>query len=151
MKTIPLHPDGVAFVDDEDYEELSKHYWERHRQGYARQYQQPIGTPRLLMHRMIMKPGPGEFIDHINGLKWDNRRSNLRLATAAQNAANRPLKPNKSGYKGVYWIGYSYQAATMRKGKRIALGRFKDPKDAARAYNAAALEAFGEFAVLNKL
>lgn len=143
-------------MDDADYEMVSRYKWQRHRQGYAirRDYlgggrEAPRYRP-MLMHRFILNAPPSLTVDHINQVKWDNRRSNLRLATASQNRGN--IKGwSKSGYKGVTWSQYTWQAAIHIGGKRIALGRFRDPKDAARAYNEAAIKHFGEFAYLNEL
>lgn len=148
MKKIPLSPDGFALVDDADFELVKKYAWEKHRQGYARMnsYQKP----RLLMHRLIMGNPPGVQIDHVNQLKWDNRRSNLRRATHGQNQANKKME-NKTGYRGVSFSGYSYCAGLKYNGKTVYLGRFKNPKDAALAYNGAAFELWGEFALLNDL
>lgn len=92
-------------------------------------------------------------VDHINGDGLDNRRSNLREANAAQNAANAGLRSDSvSGFKGVYPNtagGLPWKAEIRANGKRRYLGIFGDPATAARAYDAAAREAFGEFARLN--
>lgn len=90
--------------------------------------------------------------DHINRNGLDNRRINLRAATAFQNLGNQALRStNKSGYKGVNWnrLRRKWQGSIKIHGRSRHLGMFTDPVDAARAYNAAALEAWGEFAWLN--
>ena len=47
---------------------------------------------------------PRDQIDHINGVRDDNRISNLREATSAQNCSNKGMsKNNTSGFKGVSW------------------------------------------------
>lgn len=91
---------------------------------------------------------PSQTIDHRNRSKGDNRIDNLRLATGTENQGNcGPQERNASGFKGV-----SFEA---RRGKWVAyigkkgLGRFNTPAEAARAYDAAALQHFGEFAWLN--
>jgi hypothetical protein len=58
---------------------------------------------RLLMHRQLLTPPPGQCIDHINGDGLDNRRANLRFATVAQNAWNSKKRNPNSGYKGVWF------------------------------------------------
>ena len=59
-----------------------------------------------LAHRIAWvlktKKNPELDIDHINGDKWDNRWSNLRVATTSQNCQNKPIHTkSKSGVKGV--------------------------------------------------
>ncbi|MFA6118161.1 MAG: HNH endonuclease [Sphingomonas sp.] len=92
-------------------------------------------------------------IDHINGNGLDNRRSNLRGATQRQNLQNAGRRvDNTSGFKGVYYSQASKKwAAQIRyEGKQKYLGLFHDARDAAKAYNAAALKYFGAFARLNE-
>ncbi len=103
------------------------------------------------LHRLIMAPIPnGLHIDHINGNKLDNRRSNLRLATRSQNAANQPLTSrNRSGYKGVSASRTRWKARIQHQGTIYHLGVFKAREEAAWAYNVAAELLFGKFAYLN--
>jgi hypothetical protein len=92
---------------------------------------------------------PTHLLDHINGSKSDNRLSNLREATKAQNGANTRLSVNNSsGYKGVRWhtAAKKWVAKIKINYKSIHLGLFTDIEDAAAAYQAAALKYFGEFA-----
>jgi hypothetical protein len=91
--------------------------------------------------------------DHINGDGLDNRRTNLRQATPTQNNANCGIRGhNTSGYKGVSLRpdrGNRWRATIRIHGLQYFLGLFDDVEDAARAYDAAALELFGDFARLN--
>lgn len=93
-------------------------------------------------------------IDHINGVKTDNRIENLRACTSQQNKGNVGLlSSNRTGYKGVSLnkrTGF-YHAQIKINGKQTYLGRFSTPKAAARVYNIAAKEQFGDFAYLNKV
>jgi hypothetical protein len=92
------------------------------------------------------------FVDHIDHNGLNNRRSNLRLCTAQQNARNhRPQLRGSSKYKGVSWRqdGKVFRALIWHNGKSINLGRFKNEIDAAKAYDKAAKKYFGEFAYLN--
>lgn len=100
-----------------------------------------------------MNASANEKIDHINHNTLDNRRENLRACTNAQNAANQKLsRSNRSGFKGVCWCNRAKKwIAYLSKDKKfINLGLFTDPVLAAKAYDAAAIEKFGEFACTNK-
>lgn len=94
------------------------------------------------------------LVDHINGDGMDNRRANMRPATLAQNAQNAiGQRGSTSPYKGVSLIARRRSrpwAAQIKKDKRVHyLGYFEAEEDAARAYDAAARELFGEYAYLN--
>lgn len=92
---------------------------------------------------------PSEHVDHINRVRDDDRWSNLRLATNAQNCANAARsKNNKSGFKGVYWgrREQKWIAKITPNRKQKQLGCFDRVEDAAEAYKRAAIEYYGEFA-----
>jgi hypothetical protein len=110
------------------------------------------GGPTILMHRVIVGAAKGQQVDHVNGDTLDNRRSNLRLATSAENGRNRARhRNNLSGYKGVSppARGKQWTAEIRGEGRRIHLGSFATAEEAARAYDAAARHYFGAFARLN--
>ena len=157
MKTIPLSKGKYAIVDDEDYEELTKHKWCTRKQGrtfYAvRNIPTGSGKWRVIkMHSTILGTLPGQEVDHVNGEGLDNRKSNLRFCTHAQNCMNqRPPQGCSSVYKGVHWhkSGGKWRAQIRLAGRRYHLGYFTDEIAAARAYDSAAMKYFGEFARLN--
>ena len=156
---IPLsNSTEVALVDHDDLALLSQWSWYRNepKQGYvyaARSKRIASNNWRpMYMHREILKPPDGIMVDHINHDGLDNRRANLRLATPSQNRANvRRLTVSSSGFRGVsFHINRGDYIAQIRKdGKGIFLGYFDSPLEAARAYDQAAQELHGEFAVLN--
>lgn len=163
MKEIPLTRGKVAIVDDADYEELAKHRWyavpksKRGHLWYACRGKGPQGAQKkIYMHRTIMG-FPDSFIDHINRDGLDNRRENLRTTDQTLNMANQAKFPGTSSkYKGVYyranrdaWIAHIKHKE--KTGKQIRIGYFKSEDEAALAYNAAALELFGEHARLNEV
>jgi hypothetical protein len=111
-----------------------------------------VGNKSFKAHRLAWVYMTGEFpkdqIDHVNGIKDDNRWCNLREATSRQNLANtKRYKNNSSGRKGVYRDKHGkYIASIVVNYKRIYLGYFQDLEDAHEAYKDAAIKYFGEFA-----
>ncbi len=111
---------------------------------------------RVVMERVLQRTLASaryEEVDHINGNKLDNRRSNLRLANRSTNQANRGASyHNKSGLKGVCHAPHTkdrWRAQITVRGHKMYLGTFTTPEEAARAYDQAAIQHFGEFARLN--
>ena len=105
-----------------------------------------------LAHRLAWLYVHGEFppdqIDHINGIKHDNRLSNLRPATHSENMRNQRIPSNNtSGYKGVRWHKPTgkWQAYIKVDGIQKHLGLFTDIADAVAAYAAASKKYHGEF------
>jgi hypothetical protein len=104
-----------------------------------------------LAHRLAWALHHGELatdvqVDHINGNRADNRLSNLRIATHAENCRNsKPRKHNKSGIKGVRRMGSKWAARIRVNSKEIWLGSHKTPEEAKAAYDEAASRYHGEF------
>ena len=104
------------------------------------------------MHRLLFGeeniPAKME-IDHINGKPYDNRRSNLRLVTHADNMKNQAMRAdNKSGYADVWenkgW-GKPWTAQITFNGIRHYLGHFDTPEEAAKAVATEREQSFAEF------
>lgn len=74
-----------AIVDQEDYNELSQFKWYLHNMGYA---VTSIDKTMVYMHRLVMKTPKDMHTDHINHVKLDNRKSNLRIVTREENMQN---------------------------------------------------------------
>jgi len=90
----------------------------------------------------------GMQVDHINGIKHDNRRENIRVATPSQNQQNRRRnKNNKSGHRGVSWSKAKgkWHVRTMLEGKQHHLGYFDDIKDAVDARQAFVEEHYSHY------
>jgi hypothetical protein len=101
---------------------------------------------------MILGDLAGVEVDHRNGDGLDNRRCNLRLCTRAQNCQSMKIAPGKASlFRGVTWhaASNSWRARISLVGKRLHLGLFSEERAAAKAYDDAAKELHGEFAILN--
>jgi hypothetical protein len=155
---IPLTRGYVALVDEEDYERLFTCSWFAHvthggLKVYASGRPPARGVRRqVLMHRFIvgLDTCEGHEVDHINGDTLDNRRGNLRLCSRRQNGANMQPRAGKR-FKGAWYLARTDRWGSQIKVnyKRLHLGYFATEEEAARAYDQAALEHFGEFARLN--
>lgn len=161
-KLIRLTQGKVTLVDDCDYEFLSQWKWQVRRARNGKLYAQrgrtkaemeAEGMPHTVeMHRVIMNTPDGMLTDHINGDGLDNRRSNLRLCTTSENTCNSGRRfDNKSGFKGVFWHKRlrKWAVVVTAHGKSIWVGSYKNPEEAAHAYDRAALENQGRFARTN--
>ena len=152
-KTIPLTKGFVTIVDEGDYDWLMQWKW-CFCNGYAiRGHGGRKNRDYIYMHRLIMNFPNSKEIDHINGNKLDNRRSNLRISTRLQNGSNIGKRNGVSKYKGVSWHkGDGKWVAQIHPNRiHIHLGCFDNEEDAAFAYNKAAKKHFGEFARLNEI
>lgn len=150
MKKILLTQGKYAIVDDEDFDELNQQKWFFHSNGYA---VGKVDGKAVYMHRVIAGTPSYMLTDHANGDKLDNQRTNLRICTYAQNGYNQRTNSGSSIYKGVCWItrDKKWRAQITLNKKRKFLGYFNNEIDAAKAYNEAATEHYGEFACLNEI
>lgn len=158
MREILITQEKSVLVSDEDFDRVAQFKWcYSASTGYAvRKGRKNLNEPRTVhMHRFIMQGEKGVQIDHINGDKLDNKRSNLRVASIQKNSFNRK-KPNvrsTSRYKGVLKRknSNSWEARIKYNSKSIYLGSFITEVDAAIAYNIAAHHYFGEYAKPNEI
>jgi hypothetical protein len=144
-------------MDLEDYHSLVLKKWKLDSGGYAVRLETVSFKKRikLSMHRVVMGEIPlGYEVDHINGNKVDNRKSNLRICTKMQNYRNRgKTKANTSGFKGVSWHKRikKWVVQIHIDGKNKSLGYFIDPYEGYLAYCEAAIKHHGEFANLGEI
>lgn len=175
MKLIKLTQGKFAQVDDEDYDYLmqwkwyawsdkSKTIWYAQRTEWTNKK-----FVRFKMHRVVLKLIDPKIIgDHIDNNGLNNQRNNLRIANHTENMRNRRKKnivsskyhgvcyytqiihkTLKNGTNVIYTCKPKWYSQIQSNGKTISLGRYTNEIEAAKAYDAKALELFGEFANLN--
>jgi hypothetical protein len=143
---------SFAIVDDEDIELVSAFKWNALKGGQRKRNwfyatTRVDGRKLLAMHRLVMGAKKGQFIDHINGDTLDNRKSNLRFCTKAENTRNRAKSSTSTNkYKGVCRSGKKFKAVIRVNGAQKTLGCFHKEEYAALVYDMAAIEYYGDFA-----
>jgi len=142
---------GKEFIcqyDRADKKLINQFRWSVDRHGYAVAV---LNGKRILMHRLILGilDNPDVETDHKFHDKLDNRRSNIRVCTHAENKRNSRKFSGSSKFKGVYKDGKYYHSQIFQ-GKHVKnLGRFRSEITAGRVYDQAAKETFKDFAYLN--
>lgn len=151
----------TTLVDDEDYPLLSRYRWEMIFPNglpyvMTKIHSKGIRAARLInMQNFIL----GEFrmVDHADRDTLNNQKSNLRVATRNESEWNKGKnrtargKPCSSRFKGVSLNGSRWLSQIKRNGILYKLGYFTCEIEAAKAYNAKAIELSGKFAWVNPL
>lgn len=151
MMLVPLTQGRFASVDAADWAAVMQFKWSfqvRDRRCYAAR---KVGRKNQYLHKFLM-PGRG-MIDHRDGDGLNNQRNNLRPANDSTNQQGfqRKRAGSSSKFRGVRWHsqGKKWQARLTLNKKEIYIGLFSSEEAAARAYDKAAREHFGEFATPN--
>lgn len=158
FSSVKRNKDGIAFipykdneilVSDEDWHTLNQDRWYIDKNtGYV------LNNDLKTMHRIVMPcDDKTKVIHHINGNRIDNRRENLEIVSATENAHQRTIKSKKASSK---YFGVAFHKPTQKWMVRIKkdhkeyyLGIYEKEHDAAKAYNIKALELYGHSANLN--
>lgn len=153
----------LSAVDDSDYPQLMVWRWNLIINPQGVRYGHRFTTKRganqhIFIHQVVkameLEESPIDFpyrlIDHRDHDGLNNRRVNLRLASVSQNNCNqRKRKDNSTGYKGVAIFHDRFRSRITFEGRVYYLGVYFTAKEAALAYDVAAIRLHGEFAVLN--
>lgn len=162
---VPLSRGEFTLIDADNQHLFERYKWtchlrgrNRNRKAYAiRQATLAPGVKKMVqLHRLITKCPKGLVVDHINGDTLDNRRCNLRVCTHQQNTWNQKQARHGRKWKGVVhrkrpgcWE--HWQACITVNRKFISLGSYASAREAAEAYNRAAIQHYGDHACLNDL
>ena len=142
---IKLTKGYVAIVDDLDFNWLSQYSWHTE----IRKNKNTVYAKNSLgmrMHTLIIKPGPGLVVNHIDRNGLNNIRDNLELLTYAEHAKlSSKRRCTYSSYRGVYkyYLG-GFRAALYIGNKHHHIGVFNTEIEAAQAYNDAGERLLGK-------
>jgi hypothetical protein len=136
----------VALIDMADWRRVCFYKWHTVGPMPSGQFYASNGR-RDYLHRFVMRARPDQLVDHRRNDGLDCRRSNLRTCDVPQNQANRHARHRPSGVKGVHWNknARKWCAQIRVRGRRLYLGLFPTEVEAGAAYDAAAVEHWGEF------
>lgn len=151
---ILLSKGKTTIIDDDDYDKVTQFSWHLSHGGYAVRNARINGKyENQGLHRFIfgLTSKNKERIDHINGDKLNNSKSNLRICSHSENLMNRGKnKKTRAKYKGVIKRGYnSWVAMICVNYKSKYIGCFYTEEAAAYAYNLESKKLHGEFAYQN--
>lgn len=143
---------GFTLVDADRFEELNAFVWSLNGRRNNHHVARGDGRGTLSLHHVVLAIASHVHIDHKNGDGLDNRKNNLRVADNSLNHANigkmKRRRAATSQYKGVHWRKdrSRWSSEIKVRDRHIKLGCYATELEAARAYDAAALQHFGEFA-----
>lgn len=141
----------IFYFDKEDYDKIKDYCW-----CMSNSYIISTKNNKIIwLHRLVMNlTDENMYIDHINHIKHDNRKSNLRIVTSSENRINIGIRSNnKSGVTGVTFdvTRNKWRSYLNINGKQIYLGRFDTIEEAKKARLNGEQKYFGEFSYANSM
>jgi len=133
-----------CLIDEEDIPKLQNKYWKQDQHGY---WANDTINSHIYIQDIIMGSKKGEVVDHIYGIKYDNRKKYLRICTHQQNCFNKRIyTKNSSGFMGVTWDKSrdKWVSQLCYNGKHYNIGRFENKQDAIKARLKGELKYFGK-------
>ena len=134
------------YFDIADYDLIKEYCWFINNRGYVYAKTLNGDGKHILFHRLIM---PDSIqVDHINRIRHDNRRINLRSANNQINMLNKSkYKNNKSGTTGVTWHKRDkiWEVHIRYHNRQIYLGRYADYNEAVKVRKEAEKKYFGDY------
>jgi predicted GIY-YIG superfamily endonuclease len=122
---IPLTQGKVATIDTEDVGHVSQYSWCTDNTGYA---VAKVNGKKVYLHRWLLELNDrSQIADHINGDRLDNRKSNLKVGTQAENLRNKAKCDSISGYRGLVYcpkLPKSWRLYTGIGNKPVSLGYY---------------------------
>lgn len=150
---MPVTRGLVALISAEDADRVMTHRWQAHPRSASNGGFYVIRASNgktTYLHRFILGAIRGQLVDHADGDGLNNTRSNLRIADATLNLANRVGYTPISGFRGVYPTRSGrYRAVVHARGVVHRGGTFVCAAEAGRKYDQMATDLFGAFATLN--
>lgn len=133
MQLKVTNTDQLFLIDDDDWERVKSFKWVAHPEGYAYAW---IDGSMVLLHRFIMQTPKGLEVDHIHGIRWDNRKSQMRNCTSRVNRMNKTEKRTLAGWRNIRLATCGYQVRFTRRPKEFHLGTYKTLEEAQAARDA---------------
>jgi predicted GIY-YIG superfamily endonuclease len=122
---VPLTKGKMAIIDAEDVGRVSQHSWCIDSMGYA---VARVNGKKVLLHRFLLRvTNRSQIVDHINGDRLDNRKSNLKIGTQAENVRNKAKIYSISGYRGLDYnskTSKSWRLYPCVGNKKLSLGYY---------------------------
>jgi hypothetical protein len=145
---VPMTRNRTAIIDREDEHLVNGWNWTSSPSGHA--FRRDSTTRKSVwMHHLVFVHliPPGYVVDHINGIPWDNRKCNLRLATQQQNCWNTTVRlDNSSGIRGVHFRSdRNVWESRIRAEGKIVIQHFRNMEDAIKDRLAKEELYFGEY------